>query len=73
MTTAWKDRQSDMSQEIIGGFSETREEAVSMFIQIIVKARCRMRAQELVKEPAASSQLASVIKHVEIPRVHIHA
>jgi len=59
---AWKNRQSDVSQEVVGGFSETREKAASVFVQIIVKPRYRIRVQELVKEPATSSQLASVVK-----------
>jgi len=62
-----------MTQEVVGSFSETREKTASMFIQIVVKPRHRIRIQELVKEPAASSQLTPVIKHVEIPRIHIHA
>ena len=62
-----------MVQETGGSFSETREKAASMFVQIIVKPRYRIHVQELVKEPATSSPLASATKRDKIPRVHIHA
>jgi len=68
-----KNQQFNVTQEIGGSFGEMREKAASMFFQIVVKPRYRAWAQELVKEPTASSQLASVIKHAEMPRVQIHA
>jgi len=68
-----KNRQLSVAQEIVGGFSETREKAESMFVQITVKPRYHIHVQELMKEPAASSQLASVPYQAEIPRGHIHA
>jgi len=70
---ARKNRQSDVTQETGGSFSETREKAACMFVQRIVKPRYRIHVHELVKEPATSSSLASVTKRDKIPRVHIHA
>jgi len=70
---ARKNKQSNVTQETVGSFNKMREKAESMFVHIIVKPRYRVRVQELVKEPAASSQLASVIKQAEIPRAYIHA
>jgi len=49
-----------VSQEIVRGFSETREKAASMFVQIIFKPRYRILAQELVKEPATSGNTYSL-------------
>jgi len=72
-TVRGKNQQLNVTQETVGSFSEMREEAESMFVHIIVKPRYRIGVQELVEEPAASSQLASVIKHAEMPRIQIHA
>jgi len=66
-------RQFSVTQEVVGCFSETREKAACMFVQITVKPRYRIHVQELVKEPATSFPLVSVIKQDKIPRVHIHA
>jgi len=68
-----KNRQLSVTQEVAGSFSETREKAESMFVQIIVKPRYHIHVQELVKEPAGSSPLASVTHQGEIPRGRIHA
>jgi len=68
-----KNQQSGVDQEIVRGFSETREKAASIFVQIIVKPRHRIHVHELVKEPAASFQLASIINQGQTLRVHIHA
>jgi len=68
-----KNQQSRVTHEIGGSLSETREKAASMFVQIIVKPRYRIRVQELVKEPATSSPLTSVINREKIPREHTHA
>jgi len=70
---ARKNQQSDVTHEIVGSFSETREKAESIFVDIIIKPRYRIRVQELVKEPATSSPLVSVTKQDKIPREHIHA
>jgi len=69
---AWKNQQSDVTQETGGSFSETREKAATMFVHIIVKPRYRIRIQELVKEPATSFPLTSVTKRDKIPRAHTH-
>jgi len=60
-------------QETGGSFSEMKEKAASIFVQIIVKPRYRIRVQELVKEPATSSPFASVTKREKTPRGNIHA
>jgi len=70
---ARKNQQSDVVQETSGSFSEMKEQAASIFVQIIVKPRYRIRVQELVKEPATSSPFASVAKREKTPRGHIHA
>jgi len=72
-TVCGKSQQLNVTHEIGGSFSETREKAASVFVHIIVKLRYRIRVQELVKEPAASFQLASVTNYAEIPRLYIHA
>jgi len=68
-TVRGKNQQLRVTQETVGSFGETREEAVSVFVHIIVKPRYRIRVQELVEEPTASSQLVSVIKRAEMPRI----
>jgi len=68
-----KNGQLSVAQEIIGGFGETRKKAAGMLVQITVKSHYRVHVQELVKEPATSSPLASVPHQGEIPRGYIHA
>ena len=67
-----RDLQLSMIQEVAGILEEAREEAESVFVQVVVKSRYRFHVQELVKEPPTPSPLASIAIQGEIPRVHIH-
>ena len=65
--------QLSVTQEIVGSFSEMKEEPASVFAQAVVEFRYNIYVQEFVKESTASFPSISLIIQNEIPRVHIHA
>ena len=42
-----------MAKKVVGCLSKTRDEAMSIFVLMVVKIRNRLHVEELVKEPTS--------------------